>query len=75
MQAEKDRKREDTIRFVYVVVVEFSNESGIGFSILASFLDEIEAEKYLLLLNKVDSKRHMNGEYTQEYSIEKVKLN
>lgn len=62
--------------WVYVVVNDYRDESGFGYGIMTAFKAEIEADKFLLLLEKVNAKLPVNNEDGEtHYRIQKVKLN
>lgn len=60
---------------IYVILHDWQDETGFGSSAMTAFKNELDADRYLLLLAKVDSKISYDPESQQRYTVQKVRLN
>jgi len=61
--------------WVYVIVNDYRDGNGYGYGVMTAFKSELEADKYILLLEKVNAKLPFEEGEEQHYRIQKVKLN
>ena len=69
------KKRLSEEEIIYVILHDWQDETGFGSSVMTAFKNELDADRYLLLLAKVDAKISYDPESQQRYTVQKVRLN
>ncbi len=69
------KKRLNEEELIYVILHDWQDETGFGSSAMTAFRNELDADRYLLLLAKVDAKISYDPETKQQYRVQKVRIN